>query len=40
MQQMLQRHQHPTGELRQRTLYYESESSPNNVVMIEIQTTE
>jgi effector-binding domain-containing protein len=40
MQQMLQLNKHPAGELRQRTLYYESETSENNVVMIEIQTAE
>ena len=36
MQQSLQLNKHPAGELRQRTLYYESESSGNNVVMIEL----
>ena len=40
MQQSLQLNKHPAGELRQRTLYYESESSENNVVMIELPTAE
>jgi hypothetical protein len=28
----------PAGELRQRTLYFESENSPNNVILIELPT--
>ena len=40
MQQSLQLNKRPAGELRQRTLYYESETSENNVVMIELQTAE
>ena len=40
MQQSLQLNKRPAGELRQRTLYYESDASENNVVMIEVQTAE
>ena len=30
----------PQGELRQRTLYYEGPNSPNNIVLVEMQTAE